>query len=55
MEECIAREEVYRLLFMSPLTRNISACADTRSAGSRLRTWSTLALSTPHSGGLASL
>lgn len=36
--ECIAREEVYRLLFISPLIRKISACALMRSPTSRERT-----------------
>ena len=35
MAECMALEEVYRLLLMSPLIRKISACAATRSARSR--------------------
>lgn len=38
MELCIARDDVYRLLFMSPLIRKISACCATRSGRSRNRT-----------------
>ena len=38
MELCMAREEVYRLLFMSPLIRKISACCTTRSGRSRALT-----------------
>lgn len=38
---CIARELVYRLLFMSPLIRKISACCATRSGRSRDRTCQT--------------
>ena len=39
MELCMAREEVYRLLFMSPLMRKISACCVTRSGRSRALTY----------------
>lgn len=48
MAECMAREEVYRLLCMSPLMRNISACSATTSGSSLTRTSSTPSPSRPH-------
>ena len=50
MAECMALEEVYRLLLMSPLIRKISACAATRSARSRSLISATLNPNRPQCG-----
>jgi hypothetical protein len=47
----MAREEVYRLEFMSPLIMKISACSATASGSSRPRTSSTEHPNSPYAGG----